>query len=451
MFGGKANRPGSIAIGSSETLSDNPDFPNGGSGRGIAIGLGAKVQAQDAISIGHETFAKKGAHWSFASGTFTETTNQDEYATGSINQSFPGVAFSIGNGYYDYRSGSYRRVGVNALVVMRGSTSGYFANDGNLGGGSKIGINMPFNANDSNDYSQSAPTEILDVNGNIRSRTISTNAGANTDKVVVTNSQGVLKSVDRSAFASPYTAGEGITITNNMIAQTGLKKNGKGYSLIGNTTYNRLVLGENAIDLSSYAFPANGPSSPYYTIGASGTNSIVTGNNTLSTGGASFSGGAYNIAESYASFYIGSSGTIDNAGEPNNWGYNKKRIFNIGNGWTGINSDAFTVLRNGTAGINIDELFNTSSDAKLQVNGKVLIGDFGGYNFNVSSQPNTISTAPNSDASLNVLGEVKIGSKNITCNATNEGSIRYVKTAGVGNFEGCRDNNGTFGWIRINP
>ncbi len=55
--------------------------------------------------------------------------------------------------------------------------------------------------------SVSAPTEKLDVNGNARLRTLPNVAGSDTDKVVVADAGGVLKTVERSNFASATQGG----------------------------------------------------------------------------------------------------------------------------------------------------------------------------------------------------------------------------------------------------
>lgn len=534
---GISNRSGSVVIGVNSFSLQNDEvspfnneitnFKQGGSGWGVAIGGSAGVQAEYATSIGSGTHAK--GFSSFASGHYTLTTQENEYAAGRFNQSFPGVAFSIGNGFMSYPNGKPTPTRRNALVIM---DSNYTANQP---GNSKIGINMPYNANNPNDYSNSLPTEMLDVNGNIRSRTISTNTGANTDKVVVANTDGVLKSVDRSGFASPYAAGAGISINNNVISRTGLElltENSKtGWGLIGRVQ--EQAFGNTGLDAvtfttgrehqsantfgstGDYAFSANwrntasGVSSTAFgsqniasghssiTFGggntaseknsmaigestkASGINSLAIGYLTKAIGERSFAGGRLSESSGISSFAFGDSSKAQHvittafgeqtiADSPYMMAVGSKntplitpldinripnvndKLFVVGDGSYNTpftKSDAFTVLYGGKVGISIDNFETNSSNAKLQVNGKVLIGDFGDN----STGNNTISSAPNSDASLNVLGEVKIGSKNITCNATNEGSIRYVKTAGVGNFEGCRDNNGTFGWIRINP
>lgn len=61
-----------------------------------------------------------------------------------------------------------------------------------------------------------APTQKLDVNGNVRVRNLPANIGANTDKIVVVDNTGVLKSVDRSTMneVKATTTGETCSDTN---------------------------------------------------------------------------------------------------------------------------------------------------------------------------------------------------------------------------------------------
>ncbi len=69
---------------------------------------------------------------------------------------------------------------------------------------------------------------------------------------------------------------------------------------------------------------------------------------------------------------IGRNNTPENSPQPSNYVKNKRRLFIIGNGrYSSEKSDAFTVLRNGKVGIDIDHFENTNNSAKLQVNGTI--------------------------------------------------------------------------------
>lgn len=132
-----------------------------------------------------------------------------------------------------------------------------------------------------------------------------------------------------------------------------------------------------------------------------------TGLNSVSIGGGNFSSGTYSIAIGYQSMATGEVATCigitnessGNASISGGWAMKSKsvgevsfgiynteytpisistpeptdRIFNIGNGISsGVGqSDAFTILKNGKVGIDIDNFETTTSSAKLQVNGRI--------------------------------------------------------------------------------
>ena len=112
-----------------------------------------------------------------------------QYTTGSNN---------IGIGY---NSAVPTTSGSNQLSIGN-SIYGLNINDGNASN-DLIGIGV------------SAPTEALDVNGNARIRSVYTNNGAATDRVVVADTNGNIKTIDRSMINNIYTA-DG-TITGNRI------------------------------------------------------------------------------------------------------------------------------------------------------------------------------------------------------------------------------------------
>ena len=112
-----------------------------------------------------------------------------QYTTGSNN---------IGIGY---NSAVPTASGSNQMSIGN-SIYGLNINDGNASN-DLIGIGV------------SAPTEALDVNGNARIRSVYTNNGAATDRVVVADTNGNIKTIDRSMINNIYTA-DG-TITGNRI------------------------------------------------------------------------------------------------------------------------------------------------------------------------------------------------------------------------------------------
>lgn len=121
------------------------------------------------------------------------------------------------NSAYGYQSLQYTTgsnnigIGYNSAVP---TTSG--SNQMSIGN-SIYGLNIN-DGNASNDLigiGVSAPTEALDVNGNARIRSVYTNNGAATDRVVVADTNGNIKTIDRSMINNIYTA-DG-TITGNRI------------------------------------------------------------------------------------------------------------------------------------------------------------------------------------------------------------------------------------------
>lgn len=165
---------------------------------------------------------------------------------------------------------------------------------------------------------------------------------------------------------------------------------------------------------------------------------VVGGRGNSAKGSYSIVGGASNAAQSVAEISLGLFGTLYTPQYPNAYTFNgtwindlalsKDRLFNIGNGKAPSNfdfaadlvngmpqatrSDAFTVLKNGQVGIDMDNFETNTSTAKLQVNGGVKIG------------------AQSSALSGN------------TCDNTNRGQIIFVED----NFYGCKST----GWVLLN-
>ena len=106
---------------------------------------------------------------------------------------------------------------------------------------------------------------------------------------------------------------------------------------------------------------------------ASGDWSTAMGNQTTASGDYSIAmGGRGTIADGFNTTAIGSLNTVDENSNPDNWSYSN-RAFVIGNGgwdsngnFTGLRSDAFTVLFDGTTTIAGDLSLN--SDARLKAN-----------------------------------------------------------------------------------
>lgn len=136
---------------------------------------------------------------------------------------------------------------------------------------------------------------------------------------------------------------------------------------------------------------------------ASGDHSVALGSENTASGDGSFAVGRYNKATGRYSFSTGFNTIVSDDYSVAMGRYNTEgtgRLFTLGNGTTTANrSDAFTVLQDGKTGVGIDNFENTTSNAKLQVNGSIKVS---------------------SDS-------------NVTCNANNVGTIRFVNDT----FEGC--------------
>lgn len=293
------------------------------------------------------------------------------------------------------------------------------------------------------------PTEKLEVAGNIKSTTLNANTGSATDKIVVADASGVLKTIDRSALGSAYTAGAGISITGNTIAATGLEK----YTANGKTGWRLISTGTSASDIGIGAvnLANNGSAVGNYSVtlgylgDASGMASLSGGDSSKASGDYSFAYGVGNRAKGYTSISMGNGSFAETNGavaigksaraygnnsysfgemayafsmaqmtvgryntsevtvEPSTFSKNNISVFKVGNGLGGTNtSDAFNVMRNGVTGIDIDNLETSNSNAKLQVNGKVLIGEFG----DKDTSNATIANAGTNKAQLDVRGAI---------------------------------------------
>lgn len=186
---------------------------------------------------------------------------------------------------------------------------------------------------------------------------------------------------------------------------------GLNNNLSGSRSY---VIGETNISTASSArVSALGTSNTL-----SAVNSIAIGDQNITTGNFSLAFGNNLSPESMYAVMTGYNNTAETSPQPNALTNFSKRLFLVGNGF-GSKSDAFTILRNGKTGIDIDNFETTASDAKLQVNGTVKIA--------------VLSTTS-------------------TCNSANEGTIQYLKTAGTGIFQGCTQTSATptYGWVNLN-
>ncbi len=150
---------------------------------------------------------------------------------------------------------------------------------------------------------------------------------------------------------------------------------------------------------------------------ASGSNSTAWGLQTVASGILSTAFGnktrAYSGYETalgaYTTFYTPVPETYNN--QFTEAYQNTNRLLIVGNGLSGANNDAFTILKNGKVGVGIYNFETTASDSKVQVKGSIKI----------NAESPTLETN--------------------TCNANNLGKIIFVED----NFYGCKST----GWILL--
>lgn len=148
-----------------------------------AIGDMASATGLYAMALGNNTQAM--GQESMALGFYTEAVAQRETVLGAYNAITNGSNTSIIATDPAFQLGIGSGTGIgrkNAVTILK---------NGQVG----IGINGQDNT--------AKPTEMLDVgSGNVKVRSLPANAGGATDKVVVVDTGGVLKSVDRSSLSS---------------------------------------------------------------------------------------------------------------------------------------------------------------------------------------------------------------------------------------------------------
>lgn len=122
-----------------------------------------------------------------------------------------------------------------------------------------------------------------------------------------------------------------------------------------------------------FAATASGVYSVAFTGGlSSARNSMTNGSGSVASADYAHAFGRSVLAKGFGEFVVGTFSTsytpVGNTSTPDS----ADRIFNVANGTSSGNSDAFTVLRSGKVGVDIDNFeANASAGAKLQVNGTI--------------------------------------------------------------------------------
>ncbi|MDY3316326.1 hypothetical protein PG630_03245 [Riemerella anatipestifer] len=279
-----------------------------------------------------------------------------------------------------------------------------------------------------------------------------------------------------------YTAGKGMKLTGTQFSRDGLEKvteNGKtGWRMIGRASSGFGGIGSSAVDFSysndvnvtdngalgtasfavgedvkasgdlSVVFGKKNKSEGDFSVAfgkdsyAKGALSFAFGNKAQAESGA-FAFGREVVAQNLFSTVLGFGNTLVSGGD--NF-YNptaKRRLFVIGNGSTTVDgtgvitgvaqrSDAFTILSNGQMGLDIDNFENNNSNAKLQVNGKTIFGEF--------TDASSIGAAR---AQLDVRGDLALGTLDEYNNASYvlvEGINGVVKKKSISGITGVSNN-----------
>lgn len=317
-------------------------------------------------------------------GTYTYTneagvtTSFNVNQTGTGNPNTNGTTGSTGDIYVDESTGDIYTFNGTTWVVQNGTTTEPWFNQT---------TNLAATSNTQNIYQTGnvavnkntgfIPGAALDVNGAIRGGNPNSTAGVGTNSIAVgsnvraTGQNAVAFGENSIASALNSTAfGYNSTASGQYSVAFGATSNASGNFAIAG-------IQGNASGLSSIALGAQ--------TNASGDSSVAIGSSVTASGNASFAAGNNNIAAGHGSVTFGFENRARSLGEVStgiastdytSLNNNTDRLLNIGNGSSSASrSDAFTVLKNAEVGINYDNFEANTSDAKLQVNGKVLIAD----------------------------------------------------------------------------
>jgi len=158
--------------------------------------------------------------------------------------------------------------------------------------------------------------------------------------------------------SSNYTTTGGISCTASGVSSTAI---GDSCTASGISS---IALGFSALASGLYAVAFTGAQS-------TGRNSIANGSGSIASSDYGHAFGRSVYARAYGEFVVGTFSTNYTpvgTTSPDS----ADRVFNVANGTASGNSDAFTVLRSGKVGVDIDNFeANSTSTAKLQVNGTI--------------------------------------------------------------------------------
>lgn len=189
----------SVAMGTSATAAGGNAVAigyqtNAANDNSVAMGSNTKTTAQNAFAMGRFTTAS--GMGSVAMGSSTTASSYNEVALGSLNAITLGTASSIVGTDAAFQIGTGSGVTpANALTVLKNANTG-------------IGI--------TGTEAAAKPTERLDIgSGNVRVRDINTNTGLGTDKIVVADGTGILKTISSNTLAPK--ANNGLIVNSNYV------------------------------------------------------------------------------------------------------------------------------------------------------------------------------------------------------------------------------------------
>ena len=439
---GGANQQGtvganSVAFGVENTASGNISAVSGGTNN-TASGIISAVSGGMVNTASGYTSVISGGMNNIASGSGSTVSGGSNNMASGENSTVSGGGNNNASGYASVVSGGGKNTAFSAYEWVGGSYSTEYTPQNSMNWDSTdrlFNIGRGLAEGDRHDaftilkngktgvgfdnFETTTFDQKFQVNGNARIAGLPAVTGdTSTDKMVVVDADGVLKSVEASAMeaAVPWNVQgttDDATLNTENIYQTGSVAIGKDAAYTGAALdVEGAVRGganqQGTVGANSVAFGEENNASGNYSVVSGGirntaseTVAVVGGGqeNTASGYGSTVTGGVFNTASGARSTVLGGqqntalgdksvvSGSGNVAAANNEWvggSYGTlytadaigltNRLFNIGRGTSAsIRHDAFTILINGKTGVGFDNFETTTFDQKLQVNGNARI------------------------------------------------------------------------------
>lgn len=184
-----------VAAGTNLTVTGNHSLASGNSNT---------VAGDDSFVTGGSNIINASADHSFTAGQFNILNSDNTYAIGQSNTLNANNSLALGN---NLTTGSFAEIALGrSNAITTGNTTTWILTDpllqlGNSGGATSNALTILKNGNIGTGIAL-APTERLDIgSGNVRVRDINTALGLATDKVIVADATGILKSVTQASVA----------------------------------------------------------------------------------------------------------------------------------------------------------------------------------------------------------------------------------------------------------